>query len=48
VLGIGLYQCRQIVVAHGGRIEVSSVEGDGSVFTVWFADTRSAPPMLPE
>jgi len=47
-LGIGLYQCRQIVVAHGGRIEVSSVEGDGSVFTVWFADTRSAPPMLPE
>jgi len=35
-LGIGLYQCRQIVAAHGGRIEVSSVEGDGTVFTVWF------------
>jgi putative PEP-CTERM system histidine kinase len=36
-LGIGLYQCRQIVAAHGGRIEVSSVEGDGTVFTVWLA-----------
>lgn len=36
-LGIGLYQCRQIVSAHGGRIDVSSIEGSGSVFTVWFA-----------
>ena len=35
-LGIGLYQCSQIVEAHGGRIEVSSVEGEGTVFTVWF------------
>lgn len=36
-LGIGLYQCRQIVEAHNSRIEVSSVEGSGSVFTVWLA-----------
>jgi putative PEP-CTERM system histidine kinase len=34
-LGIGLYQSRQIVEAHGGRIEVASVEGEGTVFTVW-------------
>ncbi|MCM0083394.1 PEP-CTERM system histidine kinase PrsK [Geomonas sp. Red32] len=34
-LGIGMYQCRQIVAAHGGRLEVSSVEGVGTEFTVW-------------
>jgi len=34
-LGIGLYQSRQIVAAHGGRIEVVSSEGNGTVFTVW-------------
>jgi putative PEP-CTERM system histidine kinase len=34
-LGVGMYQCRQIIAAHGGRMEVSSVEGFGTVFTVW-------------
>lgn len=34
-LGIGLYQSRQIVQAHQGRIEVESTPGEGSVFTVW-------------
>jgi len=35
-MGIGLYQCKQIVEAHGGKIEVTSVFGQGTEFTVWF------------
>lgn len=41
-LGIGLYQCRQIIEAHGGRIEVASVPGSGSVFTVWIINAPDA------
>ncbi|SDB57984.1 hypothetical protein SAMN05660653_02920 [Desulfonatronum thiosulfatophilum] len=34
-LGIGLYQCKQIITAHCGRVEVQSIQGQGSTFTVW-------------
>ncbi len=34
-MGIGLYQSRQIIEAHGGRIEVVSTINHGSEFTVW-------------
>ena len=32
--GIGLYVARQVVMQHGGSIEVASVKGEGSTFTV--------------
>jgi len=35
-MGIGLFQSRMLVESHGGRIEVESEEGRGSVFRVVF------------
>jgi len=37
-LGIGLYQCKKIVEAHGGKIEVMSELDKGSEFTVWLPE----------
>jgi signal transduction histidine kinase len=33
-LGLGLYIARQLVLAHGGRIEVESEPGRGATFAV--------------
>ena len=33
-LGIGMFQSKMIVEAHGGRFEVDSVKGQGSIFKV--------------
>jgi signal transduction histidine kinase len=32
--GIGLFQCKMIVEAHKGHMEVESREGEGSTFRV--------------
>ncbi|EPX57467.1 putative sensor histidine kinase [Cystobacter fuscus DSM 2262] len=34
-VGLGLFIVRHVVRAHGGRIEVSSSEAEGTTFTVW-------------
>lgn len=34
-LGIGLFQCKQIIEAHQGRMEVQSQPGRGTTFRVW-------------
>jgi hypothetical protein len=34
-MGIGLFHSKTIVEAHGGRLEVKSNEGVGSVFRVF-------------
>jgi signal transduction histidine kinase len=33
-MGIGLFQSRLIVEAHGGKIEAESEEGRGAIFLV--------------
>jgi signal transduction histidine kinase len=34
-LGVGIYVSRNIVQAHGGRIEAESEVGEGTTFHVW-------------
>jgi PAS domain S-box-containing protein len=36
--GLGLFGARQIAEQHGGYIEVKSVEGQGSTFSVWLPE----------
>lgn len=42
-LGLGLYMAREIMSAHGGQIEVSSREGEGTVVTVRVPLSKPAP-----
>jgi two-component system sensor histidine kinase BaeS len=42
-LGFGLAYVRRVVEAHGGRMEVASEEGKGSVFSLHFPGAISAP-----
>ncbi|MBN1204257.1 MAG: PAS domain-containing protein [Myxococcaceae bacterium] len=40
-IGLGLYIVRELVLAHGGTVEVSSTEAEGTTFTVALPRTAS-------
>ncbi|KAA3440123.1 CHASE domain-containing protein [Rufibacter hautae] len=42
--GIGLYIVKRIIENNGGRIEVSSKQGEGTTFTVYFREEKVTPP----
>jgi signal transduction histidine kinase len=41
-VGLGLYTCREVVRAHGGRIDVKSAKGAGATFRVVLPSARFA------
>ncbi|WP_224373105.1 sensor histidine kinase [Hyalangium versicolor] len=43
-IGLGLYIVRELVLAHGGAVEVSSTEAEGTTFTVSLPRTAPATP----
>ena len=42
--GLGLHVTRELVEAHGGRLSVESLVGQGSVFSVTLPATGTRPP----
>jgi two-component system sensor histidine kinase BaeS len=42
-MGLGLSIARDLVMAHGGRLEMSSTPGQGSRFTIWLPFTPGQP-----
>lgn len=47
-LGLGLHIVRELVAAHGGRVEVESVVGQGSCFSVYLPLTGREPQLQPQ
>ena len=39
-MGLGLSIANDLIVAHGGRLEIESVLGQGSQFTLWLPNAR--------
>ncbi len=40
-VGLGLYTCREVVTANGGRIDVESRQGSGTTFRVVLPSVQS-------
>ena len=46
-LGLGLYIAKQIALAHGGRMDVSSSLADGTLFSLYLPVDRAVQPAAP-
>jgi signal transduction histidine kinase len=43
-MGLGLTIAQDLIIAHGGKLEVDSRPGQGSRFTVWLPKSRAIEP----